>query len=158
MNTKLRFLLYLDALLMYQYGIKLRSLNISEDKLKIEFSKSTGRMRYIYHDRDLIFTLRANDGFLVPTIKGAKLLLSILEPPKLRVYVQEDVADYIAKGRTLFCKHVIDADLNIRPGSEVLVVDKYENLVAVGRAILSGREMIYCKVGKCVKIRKGVNE
>ena len=65
---------------------------------------------------------------------------------------------YIRKGRNVFAKHVKDADPEIRPGSEVIIVDEEDNLLAVGKAILNGKEMIAFKSGIAVKVRRGVGE
>ena len=61
-------------------------------------------------------------------------------------------------GINVFAKHVKDADPEIRPGSEVIIVDEEDNLLAVGKAILNGKEMIAFKSGIAVKVRRGVGE
>ena len=55
-------------------------------------------------------------------------------------------------------KHIMKADLAIRPQNEVIIVDQKGNLVAVGKAVLSGYEMLSFKLGVAVKVRRGVNE
>jgi predicted RNA-binding protein (TIGR00451 family) len=61
-------------------------------------------------------------------------------------------------GRSLFAKHVLEADPEIRPQNEVIVVDEGGELVAVGRAVLSGEEMTLFKLGAAVKVRRGISE
>jgi len=38
----------------------------------------------------------------------------------------------------------------------VLVVDRRDRLLASGRALLAGEEMVAFKVGKAVRVRRGV--
>ncbi len=61
----------------------------------------------------------------------------------------------MAEGRNVFAKHVVEADKELRPQDEVIVVDEEDNLVAVGKAVLSGEEMKVFKHGVAVKVRKG---
>jgi len=50
---------------------------------------------------------------------------------------------------------VTDADPDIRLQDEVMVVDKDDNLVAIGRAQLTREEMLCFKKGVAVKVREG---
>ena len=52
-------------------------------------------------------------------------------------------------------KHVLDAGNDIRTGDEVIVVDKDNNVIAVGKAILTMEEMLSYKTGVAVKTRRG---
>jgi predicted RNA-binding protein (TIGR00451 family) len=72
--------------------------------------------------------------------------------------VQDDVSSFIAKGRSVFAKHVDDCDEEIRPEEEVVVVDSKFEVLAVGRAVLTGREMEHFSKGVAVRVRRGVAE
>lgn len=147
----------LKALLAVQFHCNAAKL-LELGKISVERSPRTGRARYVYLDGTLVGSIRASDGRFIPTIEGARFLLRLIPPPKLRVVVGEDAKIFVAKGRTLFCKHVVNADAEIRAGDEVFVVDLDDELVAVGRAVLSGEEICQKKVGRAVKIRRGVLE
>ena len=82
----------------------------------------------------------------------------LIEPRRLWVKVREDVSDFIAKGRTVFAKHVIDCDGEIRPGEEVAVINKEYAVLAVGRAVLAGSEMKAFKHSIAVRVRRGISE
>jgi predicted RNA-binding protein (TIGR00451 family) len=71
------------------------------------------------------------------------------------VKVQSDVADFISKGRSVFAKHIIDCDIEIRPGEEVVVLNNHNAVLAVGRALLSGEEMKSFNNGAAVRVRRG---
>jgi len=118
-------------------------------------SKKTGKVKGIYHQRRLLATLRPADGYLALGPEGAIRVARALKPPKYRVVVIEDVAEFIKKGRNLFAKHVLSADPEIRAGEEVLVTDAADQVLATGRAMLTGREMKRFKIGLAVKVRKG---
>ncbi len=128
-------------------------------RLRIEHSPRTGRVRRAYNSKGrLLATLRAKDGYLALAPGGAQRLLKAFKAPKLRVVVRNDVGEFIREGRNVFAKHVRVADAEIRPEGEVLVVDEEDDLVAVGKAVLTGREMTSFKTGAAVKTRRGVRE
>jgi len=128
------------------------------DRIKVVFSPKTGRIRHVYFRRKLLATLRPTDGFLALTPDGAARLLRSLPPPKLRVVLDDDARIPVLSGRNAFAKHVKDADPNIRPHDEVIVTDQIDNLLAIGRAVLSGKEMLVFKRGVAVKVRRGALE
>jgi len=126
------------------------------NRVKVVFSKRTGRIRHIYLGAKLLATLRPKDGMFSLTLAGAKRLLNGIDPPRLWVKVPKDVGCFIAEGKSVFAKHVVAADVEIRPEEEVTVINEDGRLLAVGRAILTGREMLAFKRGVAVKVRRGV--
>ncbi len=146
----------LKAVLRYQYGAGAEE--VLGGPVAVERSERTGRMRHVYVGGKMVATIRASDGFLVLTLEGARLMLSALPPPRARVIAHPEAVPFVARGRSLFAKHVVDADDEIRAGDEVIVVDREDRLVAVGRAVLSGWEMKELKRGVAVRIRRGVAE
>lgn len=128
------------------------------DSVTIGFSKKTGRIRHLFLDGKLLATLRPTDGMFSLTLHGAKRLVADLKPLRHWVRVEEDIASFIAEGKSVFAKHVTDADVEIRPMEEVIVLDEKDNVLAVGRAVLTGHEMTAFKRGVAVKTRKGVKE
>jgi predicted RNA-binding protein (TIGR00451 family) len=92
------------------------------------------------------------------TVEGAKRLLKSSKSSRLWVKVQEDVEPFIAQGRSVFAKHVIDADEEIRPQEEVIITSEDNQVLAVGKAVLTGREMKAFKRGVAVKVRRGIKE
>ncbi|MEM3506441.1 MAG: PUA domain-containing protein [Candidatus Bathyarchaeia archaeon] len=141
----------------YQFGKPIGNYLFSP-YISVTHSKRTGRIRLIYEGENLIATLRPTDGLLALSLYGAKIILKKTKPPRLRVQVEKSVADFIKDGRNVFAKHVIKADPNIHPSDEVIVVTQEDELLGVGKAVLSGEEMIAFKNGVAVKIRKGIKE
>ncbi len=68
----------------------------------------------------------------------------------------KDVAEFIARGRNVFAKHVVDVDPKIRAGSEVVIVDEDDVLLGVGKARLNSLEMKTAKYGEAVRPRHTV--
>lgn len=97
------------------------------------------------------------DGRFTLGLAGGRRLKAALEPPTYRVVVGEESEPFVRDGRNTFAKFVQQADEEIRPGDEVLVVDDADELFAVGRAELAGSEMLDFDSGVAVKVRKGAN-
>ena len=85
-------------------------------------------------------------------------MMEIVKPQRLWVRIQEEAVPFVLKGRSVFAKHVIDTDEDIRPPEEVIVVYGTNDVIAVGRAILSGSEMKAFEKGVAVRVRRGATE
>lgn len=141
----------------YQFG-KGVGEKLFPENVEIIYSKRTGRIRYVYLDGKRLATLRPMDGLLSLSIEGAKRIIENHIPAKCIVTVKNDISKFIAEGGDVFAVHVIKADREIRPKDEVVVVNENGEVLAVGRAILSGEEMTAFKTGVAVKVRHGVLE
>ncbi len=118
-------------------------------------SPNTHRIRHVYNDGRLLATYRPKDGLLALTVNGGHALKRVFKAPKLRVKVTPGVEPFIRKGGNVFAKHVIGVDPELRPEEEVLVVDKKDRLLAVGRSFFNAIEMQSFKIGVAVKVRHG---
>jgi predicted RNA-binding protein (TIGR00451 family) len=79
-------------------------------------------------------------------MEGAKLIKM-----KKVIVNDADVAKYVKEGKSVFAKFISKAD-DIISGEEVAVYHKKE-LIAVGSAQLSGKEMKEMKRGTAVSVR-----
>ena len=84
--------------------------------------------------------------------------MELTKPQRLWVRIQEEAEPFVAKGKSVFAKHVMDADEEIRPQEEVIIVNKKGEVLAVGKAVLSGKEMKAFRRGVAVRVRRGVAE
>jgi predicted RNA-binding protein (TIGR00451 family) len=141
----------------YQFG-KSVGIQLFPENVEIVQSKRTGRIRYVYLGGKRLATLRATDGLFSLSIAGAKRIVENAVSASCLVTVQNDVSNFIAEGGNVFAKHVIRADSDIRPKDEVIVVDGNGDVLAVGRAVLSGEEMDVFAKGVAVKVRRGCME
>jgi len=139
----------------YQFG-KGVGVGLFPEEVEIVCSKRTGRIRHVYLDGKLLATLRPLDGLFSLTIAGAKRMMDKVKPLKQWVIASDEAAPFVAEGKNLFAKHVVDADEDIKPQEEVLVIDRKGGICAVGKALLTGREMKSFKRGVAVKVRRGV--
>ncbi|RLI73257.1 pseudouridine synthase [Archaeoglobales archaeon] len=124
---------------------------------KFVLSPSSGRIRQIV-DGVRIATMKADSGWFTLGIEGARRLHKAFEYPKLRVVVLNEVAEFIAKGKNVFAKHVVDVDKNIRANDEVIVVDEDDNLLATGKCVISACEILEMDRGVAVSIRQGIKK
>lgn len=137
----------------FQFGRGAGSALFPDDS---EFLMSrTNRVRQVSVDGTRIATVRARDGLLTLSINGALHLHDFLELPAYRVTVHADAVPFVLKGKTLFAKHVVDVDPSIRAMDEVLLVDRENNLLVTGQALLCAAEMKDFNRGAAVTVRKG---
>jgi len=141
----------------FQFG-KGIGAHLFPDHVTIICSKRTKRIRHIYLNDKLLATLRPKDGLFSLTINGAKQIAKYLNPPPCYVKVSGEAEFFVRKGKTLFAKYVVEADKQIRPKEEVIVLNTKGEIIAVGKAILNGEEMTKFKNGVAVKIRKGIEQ
>ena len=142
----------LRALLRYQWGENVGDIaNITG--LKVVFSRSTGKIRHVTLENEIIFTVVPTTGLLTPTFKGGELLLQHNIDDTFVVTMEKDAAEFVAKGKSALAKFVTNASPNLKTGEEVLVTDEQHQLLGTGRALLSGSEMLVFDRGVAVVIR-----
>jgi len=148
------------ATLDMQFGSEIGTRLIMEDGRKITFRKSrkTGRIRNIFFENVHVFSVNARSGRIILTREGARILHCNLDYPGYRVVVAEDAIPYVRKGKSVFSRFVLDCDEDIRPGDQVLVVDKKDELLAWGKALLNKKEMKDFETGAAVNVKKGFKQ
>lgn len=112
---------------------------------------SSGRPRQIRIDGERVATYET-DGRLRLSMDGGRRLQAA-EGVGYSVIVGSESRPYVREGRNAFAKFVTDADEMIRPRDDVLVEHTDGELLAVGRAELSGRGMLDFDTGMAVKVR-----
>lgn len=123
------------------------------DNARVLVSRNTGRVRAVVGDMGILASIRASDYRYILRYPGARLLHASTEPPLLRVFVANEVADEIRRGGNLFARHVLYIDEDLRPWDEVLIVDEDDRLCGVGRLLLSPSEILYFTRGVAVLTR-----
>jgi len=143
------------AILNYQFGNMVGDKIVEKykDKIKIEVSKNTGRIRRVYINNKLFGTIEPTTGFIIPTFFGGEVIKEFLEYPKYRVVISDEAIPFVETGKSVFCKFVVELDEKILPEDVVLVVDREDNLIAVGIAKLSAEEIKSFKRGVAVKVK-----
>ena len=141
----------------YQFGKGAGRLLFPRN-VKIEYSKKTGRIRYVYLNDARLATMRPTDGLFSLSLVGAQRLVRHRDRAKCIVTVKNDVAEFVAAGGDVFAVHVVNADDEIRSKDEVIIVNETGSILAVGRAVLSSEEMTAFKRGVAVRVRRGTRE
>jgi len=139
----------------YQFG-KGVGVKLFPENVKILYSKTTGRIRYVMSAKgERLATLRPTDGLLSLSITAAKCIVENADFAQCFVTVRNDVSKFVADGSDVFAAHIVKADDVIHAKDEVIVVDEAGKILAVGRAMLSSSEMKAFKTGIAVKVRHG---
>lgn len=119
-------------------------------------SKGTKRIRYVYHNDERICSFRVQDGYLTLSLKGGEMLYNA----GLGKYViaNSDAEPFIRKSRSLFAKHVVEADDTIAVRDEVIILNEKKEFIGVGVAKIPGVLMKEITSGVAVETRKGKKE
>jgi len=146
----------LRALLMYQWGWNIGDIADLEG-LQVVFSRSTGKIRHVTLNNDIIFTVVPTTGLLTPTFKGGEILLHHKIDDTFIITIEKDAGEFVAQGKSALAKFVINANSNLKAGEEVLVINEEQQLLGTGRALLSGSEMLVFDRGVAVVVRHSVH-
>ncbi|MBD3406742.1 MAG: tRNA guanosine(15) transglycosylase TgtA [Candidatus Lokiarchaeota archaeon] len=141
----------LRAIMAHQWNLRVNFDVIK--KWEISISKGTGKMRHVKNEDDILFTIVPTTGTLAPTYAGGLVLQDIGISDDYLVTIDDEVSEYIIKGKSALAKFVRFASPNLRPGEEVLIADSAKRLLGTGRALLSGPEMLAMNRGVAVTTR-----
>ena len=124
--------------------------------IEVERSKGTNRIRFIYRDGIRICSFRVRDGFLVPSLAGGTLLHE--NNLGFKVIVNEDSEPFVRDGKTVFAKHVLEADQDISIKDEVIITNQNNEFLGIGTAKITGSMMIERDKGTAVSTRNGMKK
>ncbi len=141
----------------YQFGRGVGAI-LFPSNVEILLSKATGRIRYVNLNGERLATLRPTNGLLSLSVSAAKRMVEKAIFAQCFVKIQSEISQFVAKGGDVFAAHVTRVDDAIHAKDEVIVVNEKNNVLAVGRAILSSSEMRAFKKGVAVKVRHGYLE
>ncbi len=135
----------------FQFGVDGELL--FPDGCEVEVSPATGKVRRVMLSGRVVATVRSSDGFLSLTFEGAQRLSGLLNSRRMHVIVDEVGVRRVLEGFDVSPANIVEADPGIVPGMEVLVYGVDGKLLAVGKAVLSGVEMLELERGTAVKVR-----
>jgi uncharacterized protein with predicted RNA binding PUA domain len=140
----------------YQFGDGAgQALFPADESLSVSHTNS-GRPRQVRSDDGRLATY-GTDGRFTLGIAGGRRLAEAFDRPRLRVVVGGESEPYVREERNAFAKFVRAVDPGVRPGDEVLVEGLEGDLLAVGRASLSGDGMNDFETGMAVAVRHGAD-
>jgi archaeosine synthase len=127
----------------YQFGEGASNVLLPENTT---YSGKLYRSVVCRYDNLQTCTFVADNGLLSLTLTGGRMLA-----PMGRYWVRFEGKRM--KGGSIFAVGVQDADEKIRPGDEVIVINNDDEVIAVGRSEMSGREMCQFTNGRAVSVR-----
>ncbi|MBN2154825.1 MAG: pseudouridine synthase [Candidatus Lokiarchaeota archaeon] len=154
-KSKSRILKKILSILHFQFGTDIFNGILTESRIDIDFSRNTGNIKYIYLDSERIFSYKPTVGLFSLSIEGARLLHTHTTSPHHRVIIQTEVEEFIREGKSVFAQHIVGIDETLRIGSEVLIVNEYDQLIAIGKLNVPPT-YVGLSVGQAVNVRKGI--
>jgi len=151
-------LLSFRAILNYQLRVSVAD-SVLPDNLLVGVSKNTGRVRALIdpENTEVLATVVASTNTLNIRLSLARRIHKLVPPPRLRlVVVNEIVPDILEAKSSVFTKHVLSVDEELRAGDEALVVSEDDELLCVGKLFLSPEEILQLLTGPALKIRECV--
>ncbi len=140
----------------YQFGTAITDVLFENtENLNFIFSKNTGKMKHIYENDNILLNFRPTIGLFTITFHSASKIISELPLPKMRAVVLNEVAEFIRKGRNVFCKHLLEIDVSLRPLDEVIIVNQEDEILAIGRLSMPILYIKAFKTGIAINVRKG---
>ena len=129
----------------FQFGSGVGNILLPQS-MRIKVEGNYPRVQRFFINNEQVASLVPEDGLLALTILGGEKLV------EKGFYFVEFDGNKI-EGGTLYSVAVSDADEQIRPQDEVFIIDKDRNILAVGKAVLNGKQMVIAKNGPAVRIR-----
>ena len=119
--------------------------------IDVILSRKTGRIRTVSHKGKLLCTLRIN-GSLAISIDFAQMLLQSKTFRENCIEINKDAAPFVMEGRSVFSKHVVWCGKNVRVAADTPILFE-NNVIAVGKAILSSEMISDFNRGVAIKVR-----
>jgi len=117
---------------------------LSFENRKLEYVESDGQDFIFVDGEPLLFKI---NGKIFPTVKGALKL----NPMRRRVVVDPGAVKFIINGADTMSPGIVEADPTINEGDLVIIVEQaHSKAIAIGRALISGKDMVRGK-GKAIK-------
>lgn len=117
---------------------------LSFENKKLEYVESDGQDFIFVDGEPLLFKI---NGKIFPTVKGALKL----NPTRRRVVVDPGAVKFIINGADTMSPGIVEADPTINEGDLVIIVEQaHSKAIAIGRALISGKDMVRGK-GKAIK-------
>lgn len=149
LNSREKIVYQIDAL--FGKGVA----SVLPNEISFLYSRKTGRIKSFGVNNELVGTLRS-DGGIALTILGASIFMQSNDFKQNCIIPIHDATPFVSEGRSLFCKHVEWFGSNINIGSEVVVIDKNDDVLAVGKSVVS-QSQLRGRIGDvAVKVREGI--
>jgi len=139
----------LPYILDYIYGNSVGGL-VDLKNFRLLISKRTGKVKQLFYKEKLFATFRPNGSF-APTPQTYYTLSKKVKEHS--VTVKNDALPHIRNGSSVFAQNIKRIGKNVSVGSDVFILDSKNNLIGLGRATISSKQIKRFKSGLCVKNR-----
>lgn len=157
-TSKIELFPYLDQILTYQFDSEFSHIFLEPfSQIDLKYSKKTKKLKHIFFDHKLQASYRPRLGTFSLTLYAGQRILPLIKSPAFRIIIQDDVAEFIKNGKSVFSKHVVGYDPRLNVGDEVFIVNSQDELLAVGRMELPSFYLKTFTTGSAVNVRKGIN-
>lgn len=147
------------AILSYQFNEKFAQVFLEPfEKMEFKFSASTGKLRYISLEGNLQASYRSDLGTFTLSLEAASRVHDKMPAPLFSVKVLTEISEFIKQGKSVFSKHVLHIDPQLRIGDEVMIVDEQDRLLNVGKLELPPCYFPSIRNGSAVKVRKNIEK
>ncbi len=144
----------LSIMVDYLFG-KGVSRALPREGMRLTYSRRSGRVKLVYHEGRLFATVRPN-GSMALSLYGATLLSKNRQFIRNCITVNDDAVPFVKGGKSVFCKFVTKAGIEVRPRGDVAILNSSGRVIGVGTSILSGSVVQQFKSGVAVKVREGM--
>jgi predicted RNA-binding protein (TIGR00451 family) len=157
--SKSELFAHLTGIFSYQFGPTIVPFFEKHfDNLKFVYSRKTGKIKQIEFQSQIFANYKPTTGTFSLSIAGGKYILPLIPSPKARVIVRTDVGEFISQGKSVFTKHVVTVDPDLRVGDEVFVVDEADQLLAIGKLNVPVPYISQLDSGMAVRVRHGLQK
>ncbi|MGC8569796.1 MAG: PUA domain-containing protein [Caldivirga sp.] len=132
------------AIIAYVYGWGVAS-RLSSMDVEVEYYDALRRIKHVYVNGKVAFSIRASDGLLIPTVYGASLIDSWIR-------VNSETAQYVKQGRSVPVKGVVEVRDAVQ-NMDAAIIDEEGNVIGVGRLLIMPEEAKTVSRGFMVKTR-----
>ena len=143
------------AMLDYVYG-KGASAALPWKKLGFVRSRRSGRLKLVRMGASAFATVKES-GAIALSLDCAMYLRRSEVFLESCVTAADEAVEFVRKGRTLFCRHVLGAGKNVRRGMDVAILDSRGDVVGCGKAVVPSGYMTSFKHGVAVRVREGAD-
>ncbi len=153
-DEELRFL---RAIADYQFRREVGKY-LFPDGVLLRISRNTGKVREVLTpEGKSIATVVASTYTYHLRLWVARKLLNLYDTPWLRAVVANEVSSDVASSKSsVFARHVLSIDDELRPGDEVVVTDEADQPICIGKLLLAPEEVLHFIRGVAIKVRECV--
>ena len=144
----------IQAVLDFQFGKGIGAI-LTKQIARLKRSSKTKKIRFAYDSNgELLLSIVPQTGLPVLTMNGAIHILKNVMPKDYIIKISEEVEEFARAGRSVMAKYVTYVSDELRPNEEVFILSEDDNLLALGKSLLSGVEMQHFERGVAIKVRK----